>query len=119
MARVLLVDNDPGMLSALEGLFAARGDEPVLARDAAQALAQLDRVDLVISDFAMPGMDGLELLRRVRERDEALPVVLLTGQGSERVAVRAIRSGAYEYVPKPFDADELTAIVDRAPPRPR
>jgi DNA-binding NtrC family response regulator len=114
MARVLLVDNDPGMLSALRGLFAARGDEPVLASDAAQALAQLERVDLVISDFAMPGMDGLELLRRVRERDEALPVVLLTGQGSERVAVRAIRSGAYEYVPKPFDPDELTAIVDRA-----
>jgi two-component system response regulator AtoC len=114
MARVLLVDNDPGMLSALEGLFAARGDEPVLARDAAQALAQLDRVDLVISDFAMPGMDGLELLRSVRERDEALPVVLLTGHGSERVAVRAIRSGAYEYVSKPFDVDELTAIVDRA-----
>jgi DNA-binding NtrC family response regulator len=114
MARVLLVDNDPGMLAALRGLFAARGDEPVLAGDAAEALAQLERVDLVISDFAMPGMDGLELLRTVRERDEELPVVLLTGQGSERVAVQAIRSGAYEYVPKPFDPDELTDIVDRA-----
>jgi two-component system response regulator AtoC len=114
MARVLLVDNDPGMLSALEGLFEARGDEAVLARDAAEALAQLDRVDLVISDYAMPGMDGLELLRAVRERDEALPVVLLTAHGSERVAVRAIRTGAYEYVTKPFDVDELTTIVDRA-----
>ena len=114
MARVLLVDNDAGMLAALKGLFDTRGDEALLAADAAQPLAQLDRVDLVISDYAMPGMDGLELLRTVRRRDEALPVVLLTAHGSERVAVRAIRSGAYEYVTKPFDVDELTTIVDRA-----
>jgi DNA-binding NtrC family response regulator len=114
MARVLLVDDEPGMLFALEALLETRGDEAVLARDGAEALTLLDGVDLVITDFAMPGMDGLELLRRIRERDEALPVVLLTAHGSERVAVRAIRSGAYEYVPKPFDVDEMSTLIDRA-----
>ena len=114
MARVLVVDNEPGMLVALKGLLETRGDEAVLAHDAAEALSSLDGVDLVISDYAMPGMNGLELLRTVRERHAALPVVLLTAHGSERVAVRAIRSGAYEYVTKPFDVDELLTIIDRA-----
>jgi two-component system response regulator AtoC len=62
----------------------------------------------------MPGMDGLELLRAIRERDPTLPVILLTAQGSEKLAVRAIRSGAYEYVTKPFDMDELSTVLERA-----
>src|SRR5512138_351035 len=114
MARVLLVDDEPGILFALEALLRTRGDEAVLAHDAAEALARLDGVDLVVTDFAMPGMNGLELLRALRERDEALPVVLVTAQGSERIAVRAIRSGAYDYVTKPFDVDEMSALIDRA-----
>jgi DNA-binding NtrC family response regulator len=114
MARVLLVDDEPAILFALKALLDTRGDASVLAHDAAEALAQLDGVDLVITDFAMPGMDGLELLRTIRERDESLPVVLLTANGSERIAVRAIRSGAYEYVTKPFDVDEMSAVIDRA-----
>jgi two-component system response regulator AtoC len=114
MPRVLLVDDEPAVLFALQALLESRGDDAVLARDATEALAQLEPVDLVITDFAMPGMDGLELLRKLRERDEALPVVLLTAHGSERVAVQAIRSGAYEYVKKPFDVDEMSTVIDRA-----
>ncbi|HYG67763.1 MAG TPA: sigma-54 dependent transcriptional regulator, partial [Anaeromyxobacteraceae bacterium] len=65
-------------------------------------------------DFSMPEMDGMELLRAIRERDERLPVILLTAHGSERLAVRAIRAGAYEYVTKPFDVDEMLLALDRA-----
>lgn len=114
MARVLLVDDEPGMLFALKTLLETRGDDTVLAHDAAEALTMLEGVDLVITDFAMPGMDGLEMLRSIRERDETLPVVLVTAHGSERIAVQAIRSGAYEYVTKPFDIDEMSTVIDRA-----
>jgi two-component system response regulator AtoC len=114
MSRVLLVDDEPGVLFALESLLESRGITPVVARDGGQALAQLEGVDAVVTDFAMPGMNGLELLRSVRERDASLPVILLTAHGSERIAVQAIRSGAYEYVTKPFDIDEMSTVIDRA-----
>ena len=114
MARVLLVDDEPGMIYALRSLVTSRGDEAVVAASGREALALLDDVDAVVTDFAMPEMNGLELLQAIRERDPALPVVLLTAHGSERVAIRAVRSGAYEYVTKPFDIDEMSVVLDRA-----
>ena len=114
MPRVLLVDDEPSVRAALKELVEARGWEPLVAGSGAQALELLDRADAVVTDFSMPEMDGMELLRAIRERDQSLPVVLLTAHGSERLAVRAIRAGAYEYVPKPFDVDELALALARA-----
>jgi two-component system response regulator AtoC len=114
MARVLLVDDEPSVLAALRELVQGRGWEPLLARSGAGALDLVDRADAVVTDFSMPEMDGMELLRAVRERDETLPVILLTAHGSERLAVRAIKAGAYEYVTKPFDVDELSLALGRA-----
>ncbi len=114
MARVLLVDDEPAMLFAVKEVVRAGGHEPVLARSGAEALGLLEGVDAVVTDFAMPGMDGLALLAAIRERDASLPVILLTAQGSERVAVRAMKAGAYEYVTKPFDIDEMALVVERA-----
>ena len=114
MPRVLLVDDEPSVRAALKELVEGRGWEPLVAGSGAQALELLDRADAVVTDFSMPEMDGMELLRAIRERDQSLPVVLLTAHGSERLAVRAIRAGAYEYVPKPFDVDELALALARA-----
>src|SRR5215211_3494319 len=114
MARVLLVDDEPSVLVALKELVRSRGWEPLLARSGASALDLVERADAVVTDFSMPGMDGMELLKSVRERDETLPVILLTAHGSERLAVRAIRAGAYEYVTKPFDIDEMALALGRA-----
>jgi two-component system response regulator AtoC len=114
MPRVLLVDDEPAVRAALKELVQGRGWEPLVAASAAEALAMVDRADAVVTDFSMPGMDGLELLRTLHERDESLPVILLTAHGSERLAVRAIRAGAYEYVPKPFDVDEMQLALGRA-----
>jgi two-component system response regulator AtoC len=114
MARVLLVDDEPSVRAALKELVENRGWEPLLARSGNEALALVDRADAVVTDFSMPGMDGMELLRALRERDESLPVILLTAHGSERLAVRAMKSGAYEYVPKPFDVDEMALALERA-----
>jgi two-component system response regulator AtoC len=114
MARVLLVDDEPGVLFTLREVFADRGHEPVTATSGAEALGRLDGVDAVVTDLAMPGMDGLALLLAIRERDPQLPVVLLTAHGSERVAVNAVKQGAYDYLKKPFDIDEITVVVERA-----
>jgi two-component system response regulator AtoC len=114
MARLLLVDDEPAMLFALKELAQSRGHEAVLARSGKEALASLEGVDAMVSDFSMPEMDGVELLKNVRERDPSLPVILLTAHGSERIAVRAMKSGAYEYVTKPFDIDEMGLVLERA-----
>ncbi|HET9598915.1 MAG TPA: sigma-54 dependent transcriptional regulator [Anaeromyxobacteraceae bacterium] len=114
MASVLLVDDEEGILFALKVLLASRGHQPLLAHSAAEALATLDGADAVVTDFSMPETDGMELLRQVKERDPALPVILMTAHGSERLAVRAMKAGAYDYVPKPFDAEELSLVIERA-----
>jgi two-component system response regulator AtoC len=114
MARVLLVDDDPAVLFATKEVVRAAGHEPVLARSGAEALERLEGIDAVVTDFAMPEMDGIALLQAVRERDATLPVIVLTAQGSERVAVRAMKAGAWEYVTKPYDIDEMTLVIERA-----
>jgi two-component system response regulator AtoC len=114
MARLLLVDDEPGMLFALKELAQSRGHEPVLARSGKEALSRLEGVDAVVSDYAMPELDGVQLLKAIREQDASLPVILLTAHGSERLAVRAMKAGAYEYVAKPFDIEEMALVIDRA-----
>ena len=114
MARLLLVDDEPAMLFALKALTKQRRHEVVLARSGQEALAQLEGVDAVVTDYAMPEMDGVQLLQAIRERDDSLPVILLTAHGSERIAVRAMKTGAYEYVTKPFDIEEMGLVIDRA-----
>src|SRR5712671_4169506 len=114
MARVLLVDDEPALLFTLSRLLKSRGLEAVLAHSGKEALAKLEGVDGVVTDYSMPDMDGLQLVQAVHERDDSLPVVVLTAHGSERIAVRAMKSGAYEYVTKPFDIDEISLVLDRA-----
>src|SRR6195256_2654664 len=114
MSRVLLVDDEPALLFTLSQLLKSRGMEPVLAHSGKEALTKLEGVDGVVTDYSMPDMDGLQLGQAVHERDDSLPVVVLTAHGSERIAVRAMKSGAYEYVTKPFDIDEISLVLDRA-----
>jgi DNA-binding NtrC family response regulator len=114
MARVLLVDDEPALLFTLSQLLKSRGMEAVLAHSGKEALSRLEGVDGVVTDYSMPDMDGVQLVQAIHERDDSLPVVVLTAHGSERIAVRAIKSGAYEYVTKPFDIDEISLVIDRA-----
>jgi DNA-binding NtrC family response regulator len=114
MARLLLVDDDPAMLFALKELAESHRHDAVLARSGAEALALVDGVDAVVTDYAMPAMDGVQLLKSIRDRDESLPVILLTAHGSERIAVRAMKAGAYDYVTKPFDLEEMSLVLERA-----
>src|SRR5215468_8102992 len=102
------------MLFALKELAKQRKHEAVIARSGSEALAQLDGVDTVVTDYAMPEMDGVQLLQQIRQRDETLPVIMLTAHGSERIAVRAMKAGAWEYVTKPFDIEEMGQVIERA-----
>jgi DNA-binding NtrC family response regulator len=114
MGRVLLVDDDKSVLFTLNEVMLDRGHEPITAASAEEGLSKLDAVDVAIIDLAMPGMDGLALLRAMRARDESLPVIMLTAHGSERVAVEATKAGAYDYMKKPFDIDDVVIVVERA-----
>jgi two-component system response regulator AtoC len=114
VTSVLLVDDEPAVLFTLSEVLTERGHRVVTARSGTEALAHLEDADAVVTDLAMPGMDGLELMGQIGARDPALPVILLTAHGSERVAVAAMKQGAYDYVAKPFDIDELAVVIERA-----
>ncbi|HWU85931.1 MAG TPA: sigma-54 dependent transcriptional regulator [Kofleriaceae bacterium] len=114
MTKVLVVDDDPALRFAVEEVLKGHGLDVVAADSATAAMTMLDDVDVIVSDYAMPDVDGMQLLERVRAANAALPFVLVTSQGSERLAVRALKQGAYDYLRKPFDNDELFYTIDRA-----
>ncbi|HEX8696216.1 MAG TPA: sigma-54 dependent transcriptional regulator [Longimicrobium sp.] len=114
--KILVVDDEPAIRFSLAELLEADGHEVREAEHAPAALAALEAApaDLVVSDLTMPAMDGLQLLEEVRARHPAALFVLMTAHGDERTAVRALKEGAYDYVPKPFDNEEIRAAVRRA-----
>jgi DNA-binding NtrC family response regulator len=114
--RVLVVDDDPGVRYTLREILASDGIEVEEAADGAEALVRFDAspVPLVITDLRMPRMDGMELLGRLLARAPAPRVVLITAHGSERQAVEAMKAGAWDYFRKPFENEELLAVVRRA-----
>lgn len=113
---VLVVDDDPSMRAGLRQWMRLADFDPVEAVDAETALSNLaaDFPGCVISDVLLPGASGLELLRRVKQIDPDLPVILMTGHGDVPMAVEAMRQGAADFIEKPFDPDMLAAMVRRA-----
>ncbi len=114
--RVLIVDDEPRMAEVLAMALGRAGYVCETCGSGAAALGALDTrgADVVVTDWKMPQMDGIELLRRLHARQPDLPVILLTAHGSVPSAVAAMREGAFDYVTKPFDNDELRAVVARA-----
>lgn len=119
--RILIVDDDPGQRSLLESFLRGQGYETVTAASGEEALRVLSErpVDLLISDVRMPGISGLETLRRARQRNTLLPVLLVTAYADIREAVGAMRDGALNYLPKPIDLEELLQCVRQATGQPR
>ena len=112
---VLIVDDDPGTLASLSRAFALEGYTAVTASSAARALERLQQepVDVILSDVVMPGMDGIELLAKLRERSPAVPVVLMSAQASVEAAVKATRLGALDFVEKPVSLDRLKDQINQ------
>jgi DNA-binding NtrC family response regulator len=115
-ARVVVVDDEPKMAEAIARALERSGHECLAFDRASEALAEIlaRAPDVVVSDWRMEELDGLELLRRTHAARPGTPVILVTAYGDVPSAVAAMRAGAFDYVTKPFDNDELRALVDRA-----
>jgi EAL domain-containing protein (putative c-di-GMP-specific phosphodiesterase class I)/ActR/RegA family two-component response regulator len=114
--RVLVADDEVALLRVYKHALVAAGYAVDMASDGAQAisLVSLGEYDTIVSDISMPGMDGLDLLRAIRQHDLDVPVVLVTGEPALATAMRALEYGAFRYLPKPFRLDALTGVVDGA-----
>jgi DNA-binding NtrC family response regulator len=118
MAKILIVDDDPVVADSLAELLSAAGHEAVARGTLADGLDALSRApepfQVVISDIALPGSDGLELLQRIGREHPATAVVMLTGYGTVETAVKALRLGAVDYLTKPVSESDLHSALERA-----
>jgi two-component system KDP operon response regulator KdpE len=114
--QVLIVDDEPAILRFLRTSLRAQGYQTIEAETGAQALTNLarNRVDVVVLDLGLPDLDGLEVLKRLRESGSSVPVVVLSSRADEPGKVKALDLGADDYVTKPFGMDELLARLRAA-----
>ena len=115
-ARVLIVDDEPDMVDNCARILARAGYACQTATDSRAALALLEETppDLLLTDLKMPGMNGMELMRRAHELDPGLPVIMITAFATIESAVAAIKEGAFDYLPKNFSVEQLTVSAERA-----
>jgi two-component system response regulator AtoC len=113
---VLVIDDDPGIRDYLENLATRQGYRVFTAVDGESALEGLDttKPDLITLDAVLPGMDGLETLRRIKQRAPEVPVIMLSGHGQARTIVEAMRLGATDFLRKPFEVEELELAFRKA-----
>jgi len=113
---ILIVDDEQVVRESLLHWFTEEGYDVDSSMSAPDALAKLAgrEFDLVIADIRMPGMDGLELLEKIRAEQLDTSVIVMTGYASVDTAVRALKHGAFDYITKPFDPDDLSVVVRNA-----
>jgi DNA-binding response OmpR family regulator len=113
---VLLVDDEKEYVTTLAERMHMRGFEPEVAFSGEQALEILENSipDIIVLDLKMPGIDGLEVLRRVKKSHPQIQVIILTGHGSERDEAAARRWGAFDHLQKPVDINDLVSVMERA-----
>jgi len=116
METILVVDDEKNYLVVLSAFLTEEGYETLTAEEGQQALEILEGadIDLVLTDMKMPSMDGIELLRRIKEKSPDLPVVVMTAYGTVEKAVAAMQQGAFNFIQKPFQNETLKQIVDNA-----
>lgn len=116
-AGVLLVDDDTDLVKTMAERLALRNFRTVVANSGSEALAQLKNnpgLDVVVLDIRMPGMDGMETLLEIKKNHPLLGVIILTGYASIKTSVGAIKSGAFDYLEKPYDIEQLVVIINAA-----
>jgi two-component system response regulator HydG len=114
--KLLILDDEQSILDSLSRTLSDLGCELILCNDPRKALDLLKTAEpqVVLTDLKMPGMDGIEVLQRVKAHNVDIQVILITGHGSIDEAVAAMKKGAYDFIPKPFNKQEITAVVNRA-----
>jgi two-component system, OmpR family, response regulator TctD len=111
--KLLIIEDDPAMLSTLQRTFARRGVNVSVCADGGQAVAQWRSFmpDVAVLDLTLPGMDGLEIIRSIRALGLTTPTLILTARGTVGDRILGLNMGADDYLPKPFDLDELEARI--------
>ncbi len=114
--QILVVDDERGPRELLESALLEEGYQVTAAKNGEEACQIFDekKFELVITDFKMPGLNGIKLLKRIKTRAPETLVILITGYASLSSAIHAIREGAYDYLTKPFQLDELYIVVKNA-----
>ena len=112
--EVLIVDDDPSIRKRCVQLLHKQGYrvEGISSGDVALRLVKSRHIGLVVADIRMPGLNGLELLEKIKEINPSTEVIMITGYGTVESAVKAIKLGAYDYLTKPFDMDKLLKVVE-------
>jgi DNA-binding NtrC family response regulator len=115
MPTILIVDDDDAIRGMLYDLLSEKYDcnTASVAEEALQYL-EVEKYDAIVTDIAMPGLTGIELLKRVQQREYGTPVILISGKGSEQDPDELVSQGAFAYVTKPFNLDEIEEVVERA-----
>ena len=115
--RLMIVDDDGDLRMALADYFETRGFEVASMRSGAVAVEHLstrqEPYDIVLTDLVMPGVDGLDVLKAAKQLNPLTQVVVMTGYSSLRTAIETIRSGAFDYLAKPFELVEIEIVVNR------
>ena len=121
LRRVLIVDDEEALRHMLVLLLKRKGYEATAVASGEQALAELEArsYDVVLSDIRMPKLDGLELVDEIKQRELPTTVILMSAFANLEVAVEAMKRGAYDYVSKPFRADEVVLVLKKAEERER
>src|SRR4030042_1164858 len=114
--RILIVDDDEAMLDACSQILTREKYVAVVAETGEKGLALLKKeiYDLIILDLKLPGISGMELLKKIKEETPEIPVVMITGFATVESAIEAMKSGAFDYIMKPFPPDELRVVVKKA-----
>jgi DNA-binding NtrC family response regulator len=112
--RILVVEDEDKLRRIIELQLQDAGFDVDKAAKAEEALPLIDRADLILTDYKLPGMTGLEMLQIVRRQNAQLPVIMMTAFGTIENAVEAMKAGAVDFLPKPFSLDHLTTVVNKA-----
>jgi len=115
-ANILVIDDEAAMRDSCQQTLSRDGNRVEVAEDGSRGLSMLEResFDLVILDLKMPGLSGMDVLKKIKEGDPEAMVIVITGYATVESAVEAMKRGAYDFIPKPFTPDSLRAIVKRA-----
>jgi DNA-binding NtrC family response regulator len=115
MPTILIVDDDDAIRAMLYDLLSDKYEcnTASMAEEALECI-EVERYDAILTDIVMPGLTGVELLKKIQETDSATPVIMISGKGSEQDSQDLMDLGAFAYVNKPFDLDEIEQVVERA-----
>ncbi len=113
--KIMVVDDDPGLLKLVDQVLTQKGYAVLKASNGQEALKLMftEKPDLVLLDVVMPGMDGIELLKRAKVISPGVEVIIITAYGSIPTAITAMREGAYDYIEKPFCPEKAELLIER------